>query len=680
MTRQSLSRYARRFQPKREFLSWLIAAVLFAGTNATGAPTAQVVRISGYAIDVTLDPAHHLVRERATVTFSVLRDATTISMVLNPALHLDSVRDATGQSIAWTRDSTDPQTIHTTSPETLDPGEAVTWTFTGEGVFPGSPRPAEFTHRTNPPMASIGEPVSYLLYSAHWFPGSRSFADPFSATIHVHVPPGLLVFGSGPAEASHPDGNGNVVFDFHWESGGFPGSLVAGRFRGPFVSKEDPRVRLFLIEKSKTTSTLNGQNYAATAGKIFQQMTAKFGSAGIGRLNIVELPNNFPPAVSAPELAAISGRQMIPVDSYRLLANSIAHQWWGEKVHPATKNDAWITNGMCRLEELAFLQRIVNQETFQDALFNISASALAYDKYPLAQAGRYARSSVEFQSQTYDKGAMVLRMLQWQIGDAAFQQLLREVLQKNDSALSSSQFEAYAEAAYHQNLRPFFTQWLESTGAPTLQDNWTLYRLGGNQGYRTIGEITEDLDLFQMPVEVQIDTNDKTVTRRIAVHGPSTQFVIGDQRVPTKISLDPDRWLLRNSPELQVRVHILRGNQMEATGEDAGAIREYQQALAINTLSSLACFRLAEVYLRQQNYQAAANAYRDALHGDGQPKWTEVWSDLELGEVFDLSGERERAVNQYREALQTGDNSGGALELARSYIEHPYTAPSIPSQ
>jgi tetratricopeptide (TPR) repeat protein len=100
-----------------------------------------------------------------------------------------------------------------------------------------------------------------------------------------------------------------------------------------------------------------------------------------------------------------------------------------------------------------------------------------------------------------------------------------------------------------------------------------------------------------------------------------------------------------------------------------------RQALAINPIRSLASYRLGDAYQAQRNYQAAASAYRDALRGDDRPKWIEVWSDLQLGKILDASGQRERAVNQYQEALQTNDNTGGALDLAREYIQHPYQPP-----
>jgi len=43
-----------------------------------------------------------------------------------------------------------------------------------------------------------------------------------------------------------------------------------------------------------------------------------------------------------------------------------------------------------------------------------------------------------------------------------------------------------------------------------------------------------------------------------------------------------------------------------------------------------------------------------------------------LGKIFDITGQRSRAVNEYRQAIQTGDNTQGALDEARKYLEQPY--------
>ncbi len=57
--------------------------------------------------------------------------------------------------------------------------------------------------------------------------------------------------------------------------------------------------------------------------------------------------------------------------------------------------------------------------------------------------------------------------------------------------------------------------------------------------------------------------------------------------------------------------------------------------------------------------QSAANEFREALNGDLEPKWTEVWAHINLGKIFDITGQRERAVNEYKLAIRTKDNTQG---------------------
>ena len=40
--------------------------------------------------------------------------------------------------------------------------------------------------------------------------------------------------------------------------------------------------------------------------------------------------------------------------------------------------------------------------------------------------------------------------------------------------------------------------------------------------------------------------------------------------------------------------------------------------------------------------------------------------------IFDVTGQRDRAVNEYKLALRTKDNTYGALEEASKYAQKPY--------
>ena len=198
--------------------------------------------------------------------------------------------------------------------------------------------------------------------------------------------------------------------------------------------------------------------------------------------------------------------------------------------------------------------------------------------------------------------------------------------------------------------------------------------------FRSVGTVTQDLDLFKMPVELRIETEGKTDQRRVDLSGTESAYNVETFGRPRKVTIDPDNWLLKSTPDLAVRVAVLRGQQDVAQGDLLGAIAEYQKALDEDRGSSLANYRLAEVFLTQKNYQAAANSFRDALRGNLDPKWVEVWSHVNLGKIFDITGQRERAVNEYRQATQTNDNTFGALEEARKYLQKPYERPKEKTQ
>jgi tetratricopeptide (TPR) repeat protein len=102
----------------------------------------------------------------------------------------------------------------------------------------------------------------------------------------------------------------------------------------------------------------------------------------------------------------------------------------------------------------------------------------------------------------------------------------------------------------------------------------------------------------------------------------------------------------------------------------------YANDLKSTPRSSLARYCIAEFLLEKHNYQTSVNAYRDSLAGDGNPVWTKVWSHVQIGKVFDITGQRERAVREYQLAIQTGDNTDGAINQALELLEHAFEWPA----
>ena len=238
----------------------------------------------------------------------------------------------------------------------------------------------------------------------------------------------------------------------------------------------------------------------------------------------------------------------------------------------------------------------------------MAAGALAYDTIPLSSASRLDPFSPQFQSMTLEKGAMIFHMLRWRSRRQGLSRPSSKARSANipTSSIRTEDFEKVSEAQSQQQLLPFFAQWVDGTGAPNFTDKYAVYRLGNNKGFRTIGEINQDLDLFRMPVELRIETDGKTENQKIDVVGTDTQYVVDTFGRPRRISVDPGDWVLKTTPDLQVRIAILKGQQLVAQGDLVNALAEYKKALDSNPLSSLASYRIGEVLFTQRNYQAAS--------------------------------------------------------------------------
>jgi tetratricopeptide (TPR) repeat protein len=644
----------------------LVCALIIAPLSAQS----PALTISGYFIDAELDPANHHLTAKAVVSFTAPESAEsnstqTVSFGLNPALKLTRISDEAGTVLAGER-TTDGIRIAPAAP--FEKGQFAHWTFEYEGTITGNEEGP--VHGVK--LAAIQEPISYLLYAARWFPVSGDLANRFTAEMHIRVPQGIKVFASGSRGEARlvtlASGKPGDEYEFSWTKPGFPGTVIAGRYAEP-VSSGPGNVKVYLTAGREQFAN----ELAQTAAGEYAFFADSFGAAESSRLNVVEVPDDTLPAVWAPELAAIPSSRVGDKSGARLLSNIMARQWWGEEISPRTLDDAWITNGMARYAELMYVENQSGKNALETAVEDVAAGALAYDTIPLSSAGRLSPFSPEFQSMTMEKGAMIFHMLRWEVGDKAFLATLKAALsQYAGRAIGSSEFEKIAEAESRQPLTAFFAQWVDGTGAPQFTNKYAVYRLGNNKGFRTIGEIEQDLDLFRMPLELSIETEGKTETKRIEVVGTQTQYVVDTFGRPRRILLDSENWVLKSTPELRVRVSIVRGQRLAAQGDLPGALAEYQKALDVNPQSSLVNFRMGEALFSQRDYQAAVNYYRDALNGDGEPRWTEAWSHIALGKIFDLSGQRDRAVNEYRLAAQTKDNSQGAVNEARLWLQKPY--------
>jgi len=669
--------------------SLTLCLLVFLNQPSRAAEKARL-RVDDYKIEATLEPHLHQITARARVKITAQQDLAVAIFELHNDLRITKVLDEKSQPLSAERVTQD-STVRVPLPAGLPKDTSTTLTFEYEGQLES----ADNSPVPGLNLAYVGDDTSFLFYAGRWFPVSGYGLNRFTSTISITLPAHMLVIGSGkasvsdvaPAKKSSTNVLPTKTFTFVSDKPSFPGTIVAGVFQ-EYKSDE---AGLDLHVYFKPTHQSVAPAYTTTAVQEFTYFITLYGLPPSQKLNLVELPGDTLPYAWAPEFVGLAGPSITEKTNYRLLADGIAHQWWGVSVSPATKDDWWISDGFARYSEAMYVENAAGSAGLEEAVKDMSVGALAYDTVPLSSSNKLDTFSTEFQSLTNDKGAMILHMLRWVLGEDKYNKTMREFAgQFAGKSATTDDFRAIAEKNFGDQLTWFFSQWLDSTGAPEFKVKYTTYRLGGasaqnpkeekTPGFRVTGEISQDLDLFRMPVDLRIDTDGRTENKRIEVVGTNSPFTIETFGRPRRISVDPDHHVLTNSSDVKLRSSILRGQAMQQQGDLSGALTEFNKALDLNKNSSLAHYRIAEIFFYQRNYQSSANAYRASLDGDGDPRWTEVWSRIQLGKIFDITGQRERAVGQYRQALQTNDNTFGALEEARKYLQKAYERPKEKQQ
>jgi len=637
----------------------LVAVALVMAGAVFGQQARPRVDVQNVDIQAEINPRTQSITATVTVRLIPLEDRQqTAIFELNNALKLQRVVDGAGRQVPASR-TADDFTVRISFPEPLEKGKPETLIFTYDGRLTGSEESPVY----GVTFAAIKNDFAYLMYPSRWFPVSDYTVDRFSANMKITVPDGYRVIGGGIDNRE-----------------GFPGSIAIVQGE-PFLSRSaGVTTQLYFRGEEQSMAAAYGDE----TSKAMTLLTSLYGVPPQPNLTIVETEAGAPNGYSAPGLLFLSPRGIGKEPNTRLLTNQIARQWWGGLISPTTRNHIWINNAMARYSEIYMLEQSVSAAAAESDLNDLHIEALTVTEPPIIQSARLEDYSPEYWALTSAKGASVLAMLRHTVGDETFFKILKQFPQdKAWKSVNTDDFRKAAEAASGRSLQGFFIQWIESTGAPEFKLEYTVFRLGqearagSNNGFRVMGKIGQDLDTFRMPVELRIETEGNPEFKVVDVVGTSSEFVVESFGRPKKITIDPNNKLLRMNDQVRVAVAIRKGEMFAEVSEFGEALKQYQAALDVNRNSSLAYYRTAEVYFLQgTSYQTALNMFREALNGDLEPKWTEVWSRINMGKIYDITDQRERAINEYNQAIRTKDNTQGAQEEAAKYLKEPYQRPA----
>jgi aminopeptidase N len=640
-------------------------------------------RATNYEVEVLLHPDDQTISGLAKVEFTAQQVSRTVVVELHQDLKINSVSVTGGKPLEFERDTTFPMRLTIGLPEAIAPGKSVSLVFNYTG--PVSSEDDSPTKGVR--FASVDKTSAYLLLPARWFPLTNYPTNRYTGTFKITTPDSFAVVGTGKADPPTMapgigrGAAGQATYVFHCEHAAPVGTFVAGALQLSPMQVEGFNVSVFTPPVQANTANA----YATSLSHIASYFSDAFGQLNLKEydpLTIAQIPDGTVQGFAAPGLLLVSARQWTQKVNERLLSQLAAEQWWGDRVLPSSASDVWLTDGLSRYAEAMYAEQADGAAGLHKALEDFAVGALMYeDTAPISQAARLETFSNEYRSIVADKGALVFHMLRTQLGDDAFSALMREFYKKYEGKNANlNDFEKMAltkipppvKGQPPVNLVSFFSQWLNSTGVPEFKLEYIVYRT--RKGFKVVGKIHQDLDTFRMPVEIRIDTEGNPETKKILVTGTTQAFEVETfgRPKPNGVIIDPNNNLLKSSPRLRVHALIARGEGFAEQGKYYEAIQEYQKALDTQPSNSLAHFRLAEAMFYQKNYQAAANAFRAALGGDLDPKWTEVWSHVYIGKIYDLLGQRERAINEYSLAQHLGDDTAGAQQEVARYIQKPY--------
>lgn len=245
---------------------------------------------------------------------------------------------------------------------------------------------------------------------------------------------------------------------------------------------------------------------------------------------------------------------------FELIAHELAHQWFGNYITLASWQHIWLNEGFATyLTGLAY-------EQYKDGFYWYDWRRLTVQRITSLPGGSVSVPDTTNVSRifngrlSYSKGAYILHMLRWVLGDPDFFKALQNYYNDPKSANGFARHEqvmAHFEATGDTSLTEFFNDWYYGEGFPVYSLE---YSQTTNQELKiTLAQSTShpSVDFFEMPVPVRVYNTEKTdsVDFRL-VHTVNNQvFWVDPGFEVSEIKIDPDYWLISKTAEA-VKVEI----------------------------------------------------------------------------------------------------------------------------
>lgn len=457
--------------------------------------------VTYHKLELTVDPAVYFIAGKVTTTFTALADMSTVTFDLANELAVTSVKQGT-TNLSFVQNGNNELVI--TLPSTLATGNAATVEMIYSGVPPQNAFEAFAinVHSGVAGMWTLSEPYG----ARDWWPCKQDLSDKINnIDVYITAPSQYVSVANGMEQTQVVNGNGTKTTHFR-HGYPIPAYLIAFAVTNYQVYTQTAGTS---PNTFPVVNYIYPENYASAVTSLAQTLPimtlfetlfesypfrnekyghAQFGWGGGMEHTTVSFMGSF---------------------SRGLIAHELAHQWFGDKITCGTWKDIWLNEGFATylsalvIENFDGLNAFVTQKA---SMVNFITSSPTGNLYltdaQLTDVGRIFSSRL-----SYNKGAMVLEMLRFKMGDTAFFQAIRNYLADSNLAYDyavTTDLKSHLEAVYGQSLTEFFNDWVYNQGYPTYTitaQNWGL-----GQARFVINQTQSDpsVSYFEMPVPIRI--------------------------------------------------------------------------------------------------------------------------------------------------------------------------------
>jgi len=256
-------------------------------------------------------------------------------------------------------------------------------------------------------------------------------------------------------------------------------------------------------------------------------------------------------AVTLTDNTIHDSRAHLDYSSDGLVAHELAHQWFGDMITCKDWSHAWLNEGFATYFENLFREYDLGKDDAAKEIMDQQIVLRNVDEDNRRRptvCNRYIYPMDLFDSRIYGKGAVVLNMLRFYLGDELFFKAIDHYVSKFAfQSVETNDFKVAIEEATGYNLYWFFDQWIYKAGCPKFEitSKWDQTSRTVQLTVRQMQKVDSLTGIFKTPVDIEVWVHGEPEAHRVLISNAEETFSFPAYRQPDLIIFDKGSKLLK---------------------------------------------------------------------------------------------------------------------------------------